>query len=478
MRSRFSSAAALSAAVLAVAGCATAPPEAPPAQPLPAAWAEAATVPADARPVERLWWNGFGSAQLARLVDEAEAGSADLRIAAQRLRQAEIARELVGVSRLPVAATIETGRTATRVDGADTPAATRNAASTALGVAVSYEVDLWGRVAAEQRASDWTLRASRHDLDTARLTLQSAVARAYLQWLSLGERLQLARANVEIAQRVLRVVEARRRAGSATALEVSQQRTALQQQQTALVPLEVQLRQTESALALLLGRMPQSGAGLVPEDFDALAVPEVRPLLPAELLLRRPDLAAAEARLAAASADVVAARAALLPTLSLSARAVASTDSLLGLADPLSSSALGLQLVQTLFDRGRLRLHAESVRSRWLALVEDYRATVRVALKEVDDALSHLDRARRQDALQRELVAQARRSLQLAEARYRAGSGDLLSVLDAQRALAASEDAWIGYRLGRAEATLDLWKALGGGWEADAGGIVQNENQS
>ncbi len=234
-------------------------------------------------------------------------------------------------------------------------------------------------------------------------------------------------------------------------------------QRTALLPLELQQRQTATALALLLGRVPQ---GYVPEagEFTQLRVPALSPGLPSSLLTRRPDLASAEAQLAASDANVEAARAALLPSLSLSASGSLGSAALLSLADPTRGVSIGLSLAQSIFDGGRQRLQVRSTESQRVVLIENYGKAIRTALKEVDDGLGNVERSQRQEALQREVVAQAQRSLQLAELRYREGSGDLLSVLDAQRTLFTAQDALAAQSLSRLSAALDLYKALGGDW--------------
>lgn len=445
-------------AVLALQACAASGPAPRSDVALPAAWDGAAATEAAALTPE--WWQRFASPQLERLVAEAQAGSPDLRIALERMRQADIALQQAGASRLPTV-NGSVGSSASRSASPGVEASTREASSASLSM--SYEVDLWGRVAAGVRAGEASFEASRYDWLAARLTLLSGVASNYFTWLNLGERLRIARENLATAERVLAIVEARHRNGVATALEVSQQRTTVLTLRTALLPLEVQQRQTASALALLLGRVPQA---YVPEagDFSALQVPALTPGLPSELLTRRPDLAAAEWQLAAADANVQAARAALLPTLSLSGSAGLSSSVLLGLADPTRSVSLGLSLSKAIFDGGRQRLAIRSSESQRVVLIETYGKTIRTALKEVDDALANVTRSERQESLQREVVAQARRTLQLAELRYREGSGDLLSVLDAQRSLFSALDALATLSLARLSAALELYKALGGEW--------------
>lgn len=447
------------AVALALQACASTEPARGPVVEMPAAWSPA-TPAAEAPQLTTAWWQSFGSQPLERLIEEAQAGSPDLRIAIERMRQADIALQQAGISRLP-SVNGSLGTSASRSDAPGTASTSRESSS--AGLSVSYEVDLWGRIAAGVRAGEASFKASQYDWKTARLTLLTAVANNYFLWLNTAERLRIARENLAIAERVLGIVEARQRNGVATALEVSQQRTTVLSQRTALLPIELQQRQTATALALLLGRVPQ---GYQPEagEFTQLRVPALSPGLPSSLLTRRPDLASAEAQLAASDANVEAARKALLPSLSLSASGSLGTSALISLADPTRSVSLGLSLAQSIFDGGRQRLQIRSTESQRVVLIENYGKAIRTALKEVDDGLGNATRSERQEALQREVVAQARRSLQLAELRYREGSGDLLSVLDAQRTLFSALDALATQSLSRLTAALDLYKALGGDW--------------
>lgn len=447
------------AVALALQACASTEPARGPVVEMPAAFTPAVPA-AEAPQLTSAWWQSFGSQPLERLIEEAQAGSPDLRIAIERMRQADIALQQAGVSRLP-SVNGSLGSTAGRTDAPGTASTSRESSS--AGLSVSYEVDLWGRIAAGVRAGEASFQASQYDWKTARLTLLTAVANNYFLWLNTAERLRIARENLAIAERVLAIVEARQRNGVATALEVSQQRTTVLSQRTALLPIELQQRQTATALALLLGRVPQ---GYVPEagEFTQLRVPALSPGLPSSLLTRRPDLASAEAQLAASDANVEVARKALLPSLSLSASGSLGTSALISLADPTRSVSLGLSLAQSIFDGGRQRLQIRSTESQRVVLIENYGKAIRTALKEVDDGLGNVARSERQEALQREVVAQARRSLQLAELRYREGSGDLLSVLDAQRTLFAALDALATQSLSRLTAALDMYKALGGDW--------------
>jgi len=449
----------VAAVALLVAGCAITEPATRPALAMPASWSE--PVPATAMQAGAGWWRGFSSRQLEGLIAEAFAGSPDFRIAAERVRQAEIRLRTAGASLLPFATV-----------GGDTdwrrtePARGRaiDSESSGASLAVSYEVDLWGRLAAGVAGADASLAATRHDFEALRLTLVAGVASTYFQLLTTRARIDIARDNLAIAERVFDIAEARYRNGAASALDVSRQRGTVLAQRAALLPLENQARQTLTALAVLLGRVPQD-FGVNGETLATLAIPEVAPGLPADLLVRRPDLASAEAQLAGADADVAAARAALLPAVQLSGSAGLASTALLSLANPSNSVALSASLAKTLFDGGRLRGDVEAARSRRREFVENYRAAIFSALKEVEDALGNADRNRREENTQQLIRDEAARTLRLAELRYREGADDLLAVLDAQRTLFQAQDRLAQLRFARLAAALDLFKALGGGWE-------------
>jgi len=444
--------------LLAVTGCAIHEPPTHIAIASPAQWVDAQ---ATEEAISPQWWNAFGSARLAALIDKALQANPDLRTAANRVRQADLALQQAGVPLLP-SASASAGTSAARSEGGNTRK------SSSLSVGVSYEVDLWGRLAASQDSASLAAQASRHDLETARITIAASVASSYFQWLTARERLALAQENLALAERVLHITQARFANGVATALDVSQQTTAVLQQRTALAPLQLQARQTASALALLLGEQPvgfEVADTTAQETLLQLQVPTVTPGLPSTLLARRPDLCAQEARLAAADADVAAARAALLPSLSLSTSGGASSAALLELASGSGTLSLGASLAQTLFDGGRKKLQIESIRLQREMLIDNYAAAARTAFKEVDDALGQAATSLHQERAQTAVAAQAERTLRLAEVRYKEGADTLLSVLDAQRTLFSARDALTQQRLTRLNAAVSLYRVLGGGWQ-------------
>ena len=446
-------------AVLVVGACATIGNPQAPAPQMPGAWAEPG--PMEAAAPSRDWWRGFGSAELSGLIDAALSASPDMAIAAERVRQAEAQVRIAGSTLFPALNfSAGTGRRETRPHGG--PWSGDDSSSAALSA--SYEIDLWGRNAAGVRAAESSLRATRFDQETVRLTLVAGVAGAYFQVLSLRGRLVIARENLAIAERVFRVVDARARNGAVSALDVARQQAAVLAQRAAIPPVQLQERQTLFALAILLGKQPE-GFDAAASTVSAVFVPPIAPGIPAALLVRRPDLAGAEAQLAAANANVAAARAALLPDISLTGSAGLASDVLVNfLSAPTAALAIGASLLQPIFDGGRLRAQADVAASRERELVENYRRFVLAGLADVESALAAGSRSADQEVLQEQVLVQARRALQLAEVRYREGADDLLSVLDAQRTLFQAEDQLAQIRLSRLLASVGLFKALGGGW--------------
>jgi len=450
---------ALLAASLALGACAMNSNPPAPAPDMPSAWTEQGA--ADTVAMMRDWWRGFGSTELAGLIDDALRASPDITIAAERVRQAEAQVRIAGASLFPALSfSAGTGRRETRPDGGNWSGEDSSSAS----LSASYEIDLWGRIAAGKRSAESSLLASRYDQETVRLTLLAGVASGYFQLLSLRGRLAIARENLEIAERVLKVVDARARNGAASELDLARQRAAVLGLRASMPPLELQERQTLYALAILTGRPPE-GFEAAGSTVIALAVPRVAPGLPADLLARRPDLASAEAQLASANANVAAARAALLPSISLTGSAGLASNVLINfLSAPTAALALGASLLQPIFEGGRLRGQVDAAASRERELVENYRKSILAALADVEGALASVGRTADQETLQAQVAEQARIALRLAEIRYREGVDDLLTVLDAQRTLFQAEDQLAQVRLSRLQGSIGLFKALGGGW--------------
>lgn len=448
--------------LLALAGCATTSSPPRPDVAVPDGWRE---VPKPAPTVVSLdWWRAFDSAELADLVAMAIAGSPDLAAASERVRQAEALVRVAGASLFP---TLDLDVASVRRDTHPDQGPAVNVDTTNAVLTARYEIDLWGRLASGVRAAESSLRVSRYDLEAARLTLVSGVATAYFDLLSLRDRLALARDNVATAERVLAVVESRVRNGAATPLDLARQRGATASQRAAIPSLELQERQTLSALAILVGRTP-AGFGVAGRSVAALAIPEIAPGVPADLLVRRPDVAAAEAGLLGANANLAVARAALLPEITLAGSVGLASGALFAFGNPATIVSAAAALAQPIFDGERRGAEVDRAAARERELVETYRSAILAAFADVENALVATSRNARQEALQNEVRSEAREALRLAEVRYRAGADDLLVVLDAQRTLFQAQDQGAQIRLARLQASVSMYRALGGGWSLPA----------
>lgn len=413
---------------------------------------------------DRAWWQGFAVPELDRLILAARDGNSDLRAGLARLRQADAQARIAGAALLPTLdATGGASRARRGVDGDP-----RVADSFDLGLVASWELDVWGANRAARDAALASARGQSLTQEALDLSVTAGVAESYFRLLAQRDRLRIAEANLANARRVLALVDARVQNGAASALDLARQRTQVENQSAGLPSLRQAERQTENALALLLG-LPL--AGLTVEGRSLMAAKPVPVIagLPSDLLRRRPDLAAREADLEAAAADLVVARAALYPSIDLTGRAGLASTSLRSILGQTSVLSLAGSVLAPIFDAGRRRAGVELSEARRLELIEDYRGTVLVALADVEDALSAAAQTRAREAALERAVREARRAFGLAETQYRGGAIGLFELLDAQRTLFAAEDAIIGARLDRLLALVDLYRALGGGWSRPAG---------
>ena len=317
-------------------------------------------------------------------------------------------------------------------------------------------------MAAARDSAEQALKASEYDRDTVELTLLSSVANSYVQTLALNEQLRIARLNLNNAQRVLNIVQTRHDAGSATALELAQQKSLVAAQQRQLPLMAQQAQDARITLAVLLGK-PVSALAASDTPLSRLSWPDIGSGVPSELLTRRPDIASAEAKLAAARADVSVARAAMLPSLTLSASLGSGADRL---SDVLRSPFYNLTagLAGPIFNNGRLSAERDKATARQQELLQTYRASIISAFGDVEKALNSASGLDQQRQWQDEELKQAQRAFDIAESRYKAGAEMLLTVLETQRVLYAAQDQHVQLRMARLQASIALYKALGGGW--------------
>lgn len=450
----------------ALAGCSLTPDYQRPDAPIPSGWRDqsGSTEPNPWPSAD--WWRGFNSPTLDTLVVTAQRSNKDLAIAAARVLQADAQARISGAPLLPaIDATASADRTKSSSNSSSSSSSSgRISDSLSVGLSASYEIDFWGKNRAALAAAEETALASRFDRATVALTVTSNVAATYFQVLQFRDRLAVARENLENAERVLAVVEARVSNGAASPLDLAQQRTQVANQRATIPPLETQARQAENALAILLGANP-GGASLGDGGLAGILPPPVAAGLPSELLLRRPDVQTAEAQLRAANADIGTTRAALFPSIDLTGQYGFKSAVLSSLFDPASTFwSLGAGLTQAVFQGGRLTGQVDFARARYEELAQTYLKSVIAAFADVENALVATQRSAEQETLQLDAVEQARLAHQFAEARYREGATDLLVLLDAQRALFQAEDQFVQVRFQRLQAIVSLYKALGGGW--------------
>ena len=422
---------------------------------IPHAWAQEQGTAREE--VSTSWWHSFGSPELSALVEQARTQSLDVAAAVARVQQAD-ARAAYARAALVPEMNADFG--STRFAALDSHTEI-NASTWRVGLSSSYELDFWGRQRALKDASESSRQASVFDRETVRLTVTASVAQAWLQCVGLRERVAIAQLNFAVSERLLKLVESRARYGAATSVELAQQRGQVAAQQRVVALLRKQLADAHAVLALLSG---QWAMDLVSEtSLSNLAIPSIREGTPADLMTHRPDVAKAEAQLLAANANLAVARAAMLPRVTLTAGLGSESEKLRNLLEnPLSSLAAGI--LAPIFDAGRLASNRSLAAAQKQELVVGYRKAILQAFNDVQVALNAVDGSEKQAVVQAQEVAQAQRALSLAESRYKAGADNLQTLLDVQRVAYQSRDLAVQIRQERLQASIALYRALGGGW--------------
>ncbi|MGG1943507.1 efflux transporter outer membrane subunit [Trinickia sp. NRRL B-1857] len=424
---------------------------------LPASWsaASAETQPAhDAASPER-WWARFGDTVLDELVETALANNADLAIAAIRVRRAQLEAGLVRAETGPQGA-LAAGVGATRAFGAD-----RARVSTGVNAALSFELDLWGKLAARRDEASWRAQASEADRDVAALLLIGTTAKLYWGIGYLNESIALDQASIVDAQRTVEIVEARVAAGAASPLDAAQARGQLAARRADFAQTTMAREAKRNALALLLNRPPNE-RGAEPASLRDAAIPGVAASLPAVVLARRPDMRAAEARLRAQLANVDFARASIYPEITLTSEMGTSSDMLLRtLQNPVASlgAALALPFIQWNTVRRKAALSENEFAEASIA----FRKGLYGALAEVEDALSAKTQLERQAEQRTHAFEEAKLAVSVARTRFDLGTTDAAPWLEAQRVQRSAELDRTANRLARLENRIDLFLALGGG---------------
>lgn len=411
------------------------------------------------------WWHVFQDPVLDHLIELADAGSPSLRIAALRILEARAQLGIARSGRFPQVQ--QASAEALYLD--------RNQYSGAnpqdlrgwnygAGFDIGWELDFWGRYSRAIESADAAYFAAHANYQDALVLLRAQVAQTYFSLRTAEARLRIARDNAKRQKRSLDITERLFNSGNSAELDLQQAKTQYLGTLSTVPDLETQVAQTRNALAVLLGREPgslaelQEQTGLIPL-LDHAVLDDV----PANLLLRRPDVRAAELQVAAQSALIGVARTDLYPSISLLGSIGWSASSVDDSSDSVTYGG-GPSLTWNLFDYGRLRNNVRLQDARLQILIEAYRDQVRQAAREADDAATGLSNALARERILREAAVSAQRSLTLASAQYREGYSDFQRVLDAQRALFAQQDGYLLARSAAVSSLIDLYRAMGGGW--------------
>jgi NodT family efflux transporter outer membrane factor (OMF) lipoprotein len=443
-----------------IAACSVGTPYRRPDIPLPTEWNAAAPDTRVWPPSD--WWHGFGSGRLDELIAQAQRRNDDLAGAVARVQEADAQLRIAGAPLLP---TVDGAATATRERSSLSGAGlnTFNVFNPVL--TASYELDFWGRNRAARDAARAAAVASRYDQQTVALTVISSVATTYFQALELRDRLQVARQNLQNGEKILRGLTFEQDVGTATGLDVAQQATVVALLTAAIPPLEQQFKQTVYALSVLIGGTPES-LDVSEGTLTALKAPPVVAGLPSKLLTRRPDIAEAEQQLIAANADITVARAELFPTIELTASGGYESTVLSSLVTPANRVyAVSAGLTQPIFHGGALRGELAYTKARYTELASVYHKTVLTALSNVEGALVAARQTAAQEERQADAAAKARRAYEYAQIQMSAGTVNILTVLNTENALFSAQDTLVQVRYAHLQALVDLFTALGGGWQ-------------
>jgi NodT family efflux transporter outer membrane factor (OMF) lipoprotein len=445
--------------------------ESPPSYKEAVAWKQAE--PRDQEPRGK-WWEVFKDPKLDALAAQVEVSNQTIKGAEARVRQA---RALTQQARAALFPLVSANAGATRSGSGGGSTSSNNVGSNVqvggvrnnynVALDVNWEVDLWGRVRRTVEAGEASAQASVADLESAKLSAQAQLAEDYFLLRVQDAQIRLLNDTVDAYQRSLQLTRNQYAVGVAARADVAQAETQLKSTQAQAIDAGVQRAQLEHAIAVLLGKAPADfsvAAEVVPTEF-----PAIPPGLPSELLERRPDIAAAERRTAAANAQIGVAEAAFFPSLTLSASGGFQSSVLSQLFSlPSRYWSLGAALAQTIFDAGLRRAQTAQAIATYDENVANYRQTVLIGFQEVEDNLAALRILEQEGAVQDEAVKAARESLTITLNQYRAGTANYLAVVVAQAIALANERTALAILSRRLSASVALIKALGGGWNAAA----------
>ncbi len=470
---------AAGALVMLLTGCAIGPNYVKPASPVPDAYKEMdgwkVAQPGD-NAVRGPWWEIFGDDELNALEGQVNISNQNVLMMEAQFRQARSLIQAAQAAYFPTitagAAFVRAQRSANTSQGSGTTGGLSS--DYLLPVNVSWELDLWGRIRRTSEAAKASAQASAADLEAVRLSTQAELALAYFQLRILDTQRQLLDATTAAYERSLELTKNQYENGVVSRADVLQAETQFKTTRAQAIDVGVQRAQLEHAVALLIGKPASSFS--IPVKTPVMAPPDIPVGLPSELLERRPDIAAAERRVAAANARVGIALTAFFPKVTLGAMAgYESSSSGDWLTWPSRLWAVGPTITETIFDGGLRSALTDEARAAYDAAVASYRQIVLTGFKEVEDNVSALRILEEEYRAQDEAVDAARKSLEFSLNQYKHGVASYLNVVVAQAAALSNEKVAVGIMGRRMAASVLLIKALGGGWES---GSIGNSSSS
>lgn len=418
------------------------------------------------------WWQQFDSPELSDFILKAQADNRDLAVAAARVLEAQAQ---TGIQRSALFPQLNLQAQGQRAGPAGAQSINNSPIGSSFGLTLgaSYEIDVWGLARSNLRAATETLKSTRFAQQAVALTVTADVANTYFSVLALRRRIDIANEDILAIRGILTTIELRVATGKSSHLDLAQERAQVESVEAELPQLEEQELEARVALAVLLGQTPETLEITTP-SLEDIRPPLVNPGLGSDLLLRRPDVAQAEAALASVHANLDAARAALLPQFALTG------------SDGFASAAIGTLLhgpnvawdyagsvLQTVFDGGKLTGQKKLAAATQQELIASYERAVLNSYADVETALGQVkNNNQAEEHLGREVDA-AREAFQISQLQYRQGTTDLLTVLQSQQTLFSAEDQLAQITLARMQSVVHLYEALGGGWIEQPGERTQ-----
>jgi len=459
------------ASVIAFAGCTVGPDYVRPAAPAPVAYKEAEgwkrAEPQDHLPRGE-WWRVFNDPRLDALEAQVVIDNQTIKAAEARVREARALTQQAQAALFPIVSlNASAARSGVGSRSGNGSVNSQGGTGNRYGITLdaNWEIDVWGRVRRQIEAADANAQASAADLEAAKLSAQTLLATDYFLLRVQDAEIRLLNETIAAYERSLTLTQNQYNVGVAARSDVVQAQTQLKSTQAQAIDASVTRAQLEHAIAMLTGKAPVELS--IAADETPFAYPDIPLGVPSELLERRPDIASAERRAAAANAQIGVAQAAFFPSLTLSATGGFQSSVLSQLISlPNRFWSIGPAIAQTIFDAGLRRAQTEQAIAVYDETVANYRQTVLGGLQEVEDNLAALRILEQESGVQADAVRAARESLAIVTNQYRAGIANYLAVVVIQAATLSNERTALSIEARRLAATVQLIKALGGGFEA------------